>query len=112
MMKLVSGNADEVLNFLNTGHENIEFTIEKRYQKLSVLDILTTTTNNNRITNIYAKFTDTGSLANYLSLLLQNKLTIAKILVDWLYTILTMLGLVFIMIWIRLMYYYKKLVST
>ena len=41
MMKPVSGNADKVLNFLNTGHENIELTIEKRYQKLPVLDVLT-----------------------------------------------------------------------
>ena len=99
------------LTFWTQGMKTLNLQLKKGI-KSYVLDILTTTTNNNRITNIYAKFTDTGSPANYLSLLLQNKLSIAEILVDWLYTILTMLGLVFIMIWIRLMYYYKKLVST
>ena len=65
MMKPVSGDEDEVLNFLNTGPKNTELTIEKRYQMLPFLHILTPKTNYNRIPNIYTKFIDTGSRTNY-----------------------------------------------
>ena len=88
MMKPVSVNANKFLNFLNTRHENIKFTIEKeRYQKLPFPDLITTKTNNNRIrSTIYTKFIDIGSFTRHLSFTAtKDKWGFAKILVDNLY---------------------------
>ena len=59
---------DKFLDFLNTRHKNIKFTIgKKQVQKLPFLDVLITKTSNNRIITNYKKSTDTGLLTNYLS---------------------------------------------
>ena len=51
-----SEQADKFLDFLNTRHKNIKFTIEKEQdQKLPFLDVLITKTSNNRITTNYKK---------------------------------------------------------
>ena len=84
-----SEQADKFLDFLNTRHKNIKFTIEKEQdQKLPFLDVLITKTSNNRITTNYKKSTDTGLLTNYLSFIPKRyKLGLVKTFVDRLYKI-------------------------
>ena len=84
-----SEQADKFLDFLNTRHKNIKFTIEKEQdQKLPFLDVLITKTSNNRITTNYKKSTDTGLLTNYLSFIpTRYKLGLVKTFVDRLYKI-------------------------
>ena len=56
------------LNYLNSKHPNIKFTIEtENEEKLPFLDILITRLNNNFITSVYRKPAFTGMGLNYLS---------------------------------------------
>ena len=84
-----SEQADKFLDFLNTRHKNIKFTIEKEQdQKLPFLDVLITKKSNNRITTNYRKSTETGLLTKYLSFILTRyKLRLVKAYVDRLYKI-------------------------
>ena len=84
-----SEQADKFLNFLNTRHKNIKFTIEKEQdQKLPFLEVFITKTSNNRITTNYKKLTDTGLLTNYLNFIpTRYKLGLVKTFVDRLYKI-------------------------
>ena len=79
-----SEQADKFLDFLNTRHKNIKFTIEKEQdQKLPFLDVLITKTSNNRITTNYKKSTDTGLLTNYFSFIpTRYKLGLVKTFAD------------------------------
>ena len=74
---------------MNTRHKNIKFAIEKEQdQKSPFLDVLSTKTDNNRITTNYKKATDTGLLTNYLSLIpTRYKFGLVKTFVDRLYKI-------------------------
>ena len=85
----ISKQADKFLDFLNTRHKNIKFTIEKEQdQKLPFLDALITKTSNNRITANYKKSTGTDLLTNYLNFIPKRyKLGLVKTLVDRLYKI-------------------------
>ena len=63
-----SEQADKFLDFLNSRHKNIKFTIKKEQdQKLPFLNVLITKSSNNRITTNYKKSKDTGLLTNYLT---------------------------------------------
>ena len=58
--------ANIFLEFLNTRHNNIKFTIEKEiYKKLPFLDILVDKSNDKIHTSIYRKKTYTGLLLNF-----------------------------------------------
>ena len=72
-MLKTSEQVDNFLDFFNTRHKNIKFTIEKEQdQKLPFLDVFITKTSNNRITTNYKMSTGTGLLTNYLSFILQD----------------------------------------
>ena len=72
-MLKTSEQVDKFLDFFNTRHKNIKFTIEKEQdQKLPFLDVFITKTSNNRITTNYKMSTGTGLLTNYFSFILQD----------------------------------------
>ena len=61
-------HALKFLEYLNSRHENINFTFEKEQNnKLPFLDILITKSNNNFTTSIFHKKTYSGLLTNFLS---------------------------------------------
>lgn len=88
MMKS-ENDAKSFLEFLNTQHPNIKFTLETETEgKLPYLDILIQKQGSNLDTRIYKKQTDTGLLTNFRSFIsFSYKLGLIKTLIDRVYRI-------------------------
>ena len=71
------------LDFLNTRHKSIKFTIEIEQDQKLFLDVLITKTSNIKITANYKKSAETGVLTNYFRFII----VIYVLLVDRLYKI-------------------------